>query len=203
MIKITLQCFCSSSFSPWCSTLRGALWGSVASSIEAWRCRTGAEYDGYKCHHDNIRMEGHGPENAEKGPRKIIFDCPWNVPKQKYFLISVGDVGDDDDINCDTQINLFGKEMTLKIGMFRPSPLSPWVEILKVWFWIIFFIQNFATSLGRVCAVFFISECLTLSFLTSFKALPLEMKTKKMMHSIFAIIVPEGEDLSVWNSIFL
>ena len=47
---------------------------------------------------------------------------------------SVDDVGDDDDefdINYDPKINLLGKEMTLKIGMFRPSPLSPRVYILN------------------------------------------------------------------------
>ena len=82
MFKITFQCLCSSSCLPRCSALRGALWGCVASSVEAWRCRTGAEYDDYGAtdyhhdsHHDDIRVEGHGPDNAVKGPRIIIFGC--------------------------------------------------------------------------------------------------------------------------------
>ena len=72
MFKITLQCLCSSSALPRCSALWGALWGCVASSVEAWRCRTGAEYDDYHydSHHDDIRVEGHGPDNAVKGLAK-------------------------------------------------------------------------------------------------------------------------------------
>ena len=68
--------------------------------------------------------------------------------------------------------HLFGKEMTLKIGILRPSPLSPSVEF----------------------PTFFIAGRPTMSLLMSSLAVALfEMQTMKMTLSIFAIIRPGGE----------
>ena len=78
------------------------------------------------------------------------------------------------DIDYDTKLNLFGKEMTLKMGMLRPSPLSPSLE--------------FPTFI-------ILGSCSTMSLLLSrsLAVAPLAMNTKKMVLNIFAIIRLEGE----------